>query len=75
MKTIVIMHKHIRELFPPTSNAKQDDLPPDLSTSVVVGASLAGFFLSSLLFRKPETKPKLENHPMCGITTGGKVMY
>ena len=38
----------------------------------MVGAA-ASFFFGSLLTALWNGKPKLEDHPMCGVTTGGKV--
>jgi len=43
----------------------------DIDSASLVGASLAGFELGTLL-NQMIRKPKLENHPMCGRTTGGK---
>ena len=57
----------------PASNARQGDEPDRVDIPLVVGASLAGVFLSSLLVSNLQPRPKLENHPMCGITTGGRV--
>jgi hypothetical protein len=43
------------------------------NTPLVVGASLAGLLLGSLIIKRPKPGSKLENHPLCGITTGGQV--
>jgi len=40
---------------------------------LVVGAAfLSSYLLSYITPSIPSVKPKLENHPMCGITTGGQ---
>ena len=43
-------------------------------TPLVLGAALLGLGLSSLLLETTgPARPKLDNHPLCGITTGGQV--
>ena len=55
-------------------SGRQDDPPaPVLQTPLVVGAALLGLGVSSLLLAEPQQRQKLEDHPMCGITTGGQV--
>ena len=53
----------------------RQDVPPApaLQTPVVVAATLLGLGVSNLLLGTQQTRQKLENHPMCGITTGGQV--
>ena len=48
---------------------------PGFQTSLLVGASLAGLFLSKMLSVSSQPRPRLESHPMCGITSGGRVSY
>ena len=61
-------------IFTPTQQTPTfiEDLSLINATSVVT-ASLAGYFLGNLLYNQIQPKPKLENHPMCGMTTGGMV--
>ena len=44
-----------------------------INATNLVTASLAGYFIGNLIYNEILPKPKLENHPMCGMTTGGKV--
>jgi hypothetical protein len=54
--------------------ARQDDSPaPALQTPLVVAAALLGLGVSSLLIGSSEPREKMEDHPMCGIPTGGQV--
>ena len=39
----------------------------------VVGAVLGGVGVGSLLVQTLQSKQQLQDHPMCGITTGGQV--
>ena len=41
---------------------------------IFVMAFLTGIIMLMAIFTL-SPKPKLENHPMCGVTTGGKVSY
>lgn len=59
------------ENFPSHQTSRQLSLGHVQNTSLVVGASIAGLFLANLLNNKPKPRPRLENHHMCGITTGG----
>ena len=47
---------------------------PRLSIPLVVGAALIGGVTSLISTAPtPHPQPLLQNHPMCGVTTGGKV--
>ena len=61
-------------IFTPTQQTPTfiDDLSLINATSLVT-ASLAGYLLGNLVYNEILPKPKLENHPMCGMTTGGMV--
>jgi len=52
---------------------RQDDSPGlVLQIPIVVGAALLGLGVSSFLLGLQQPRQKLEDHPMCGITTGGQ---
>ena len=55
-------------------NVKRQDRGPTVQAQLaVVGVLLGlGLFASNIL-QPPEPRQQLEDHPMCGVTTGGKV--
>ena len=57
--------------------AGRQDGPPALSfqTPLTVAAALLGLGLGSLLLETSAPKQKLQDHDMCGITTGGQVGF
>ena len=54
-----------------SSNAENPLLVALLVSTVIVGAQLIPLIIMELV----QLAPKLENHEMCGITTGGQVNY
>ena len=55
-------------------NGRQKERPR-VNIPLVITASLLGVGVSSLLtLTRPINKKLLHNHPMCGTTTGGKVL-
>ena len=66
--------RHVLEEKARMDNREDGRQSPRLNIPLVVGAALIGG-VTSLINTLPTPKPLplLQNHPMCGVTTGGKV--
>ena len=66
--------RHVLEEKARMDNNEDSRQSPRLNIPLVVGAALIGG-VTSLINTLPTPKPLplLQNHPMCGVTTGGKV--
>ena len=75
------IYKHFYSLFNQEKKkldriiSPRQDAPPAsaFQTPLAVGAALLGLGVSSLLLGASAPRENLEDHPMCGITTGGQV--
>ena len=69
-----VFNKEKDKLEDRVNGVKRQDRGPTLQAHLaVVGVLLGlGVFASNIL-QPPEPRQQLEDHPMCGLTTGGKV--
>ena len=64
--------QHARDVQESVLRGRQDsNQVPSLVPLTVVGAVLGG--VGSLLLQGLQPRQQLQDHPMCGITTGGQV--
>ena len=68
-----LFHQEKEKLDRIISQRQDDPRAPAFQTPLAVGAALLGLGVSSLLLGASAPREKLEDHPMCGITTGGQV--
>ena len=65
---------HVLEEKARMDDRKDGRQSPRLNIPLVVGAALIGGVASLInTAPTPHPLPLLQNHPMCGVTTGGKV--
>ena len=67
------LFNHEKERLDRKISVRQDVPKPAFQTLVVVVAALLGLGVSRLLLGSSTPRQILEDHPMCGITTGGQV--
>ena len=67
------LFNHEKERLDRKISVRQDVPEPAFRISVVVVAALLGLGVSRLLLGSSTPRQILEDHPMCGITTGGQV--
>ena len=65
--------KEKQDMAPQTTglNKRQSSSYPDISLIFIIAFLTSILKLMAIFTLSP--KPRLENHPMCGVTTGGRV--
>ena len=74
LNNVNFLHEQEKSRLDQIIAGRQEDRPrPVVHALLVIGAALLGLGVSSLLQTPAKPRQELQNHPRCGITTGGAV--